>query len=136
MFTSDQLTTLQAVIDRIIPPDDDPGGWEGGVGDYLMRQFNGDLKPVLTHYQQALDAINREAQAFVGRDFASMDADAKDALLLQIEQGQVQTEWSVDPAAFFPMLVNHCAEGFYSDPGNGGNRDEVAWRMIGFEVSQ
>jgi gluconate 2-dehydrogenase gamma chain len=23
-------------------------------------------------------------------------------------------------------------EGFYSDPGNGGNRDAVAWRMIGF----
>jgi gluconate 2-dehydrogenase gamma chain len=33
------------------------------------------------------------------------------------------------------MLVNHTMEGFYSDPGNGGNRDAVSWKMIGFEVT-
>jgi hypothetical protein len=32
------------------------------------------------------------------------------------------------------MLAEHCAEGFYSDPGNGGNHSESAWKMIGFEV--
>jgi hypothetical protein len=31
--------------------------------------------------------------------------------------------------------VEHSAEGFYSDPGNGGNRDNIAWKMIGFEVT-
>jgi hypothetical protein len=25
-------------------------------------------------------------------------------------------------------------EGFYGDPGNGGNRNAVSWHMIGFEV--
>ena len=23
-------------------------------------------------------------------------------------------------------------EGYYADPGNGGNRDGIAWQMIGF----
>ena len=32
------------------------------------------------------------------------------------------------------MIVEHCAEGFYSNPENGGNKDGIAWEMIGFEV--
>jgi hypothetical protein len=136
MFTSEQLAILQAVVNRIIPPDDDPGGWDAGVGDYLMAQFKRDLKPLLPQYRQALDALDEEAQSFVGRSFVRLDADAQDALLRQIERGEVQNRWPVDPAAFFKLLVEHCAEGFYSDPGNGGNRDQVAWRMIGFEVTQ
>ena len=39
-----------------------------------------------------------------------------------------------DPVAFFQTAVEHAMEGFYSDPGNGGNHDGVSWRMIGFEV--
>ena len=30
-------------------------------------------------------------------------------------------------------LVNHAAEGYYADPGQGGNRNRVSWRMIGFQ---
>jgi gluconate 2-dehydrogenase gamma chain len=101
-----------------------------------MAQFKRDLKPLLPQYRQALDALDEEAQSFVGRSFVRLDADAQDALLRQIERGEVQNRWPVDPAAFFKLLVEHCAEGFYSDPGNGGNRDQVAWRMIGFEVTQ
>ncbi len=136
MFTPEQLTTLAAVVNRIIPPDDDPGGWTAGVGDYLRQQLQGDLAPLLAQYQQALTALDAEAQAFIGRSFAAMDAEAQDALLRQIEQGNVQTPWLVDPASFFALLVEHCAEGFYSDPSNGGNRNQVAWQMIGFEVRQ
>jgi hypothetical protein len=136
MLTPEQLTILQAVINRIIPPDDDPGGWEAGVGDYLMAQFKRDLKPLLPQYRQALDALEAEALSFVGRSFVRLDTDAQDALLRQVERGNTETRWPVDPAAFFKLLVEHCAEGYYSDPGNGGNRDQVAWQMIGFEVTQ
>jgi gluconate 2-dehydrogenase gamma chain len=30
------------------------------------------------------------------------------------------------------MLLKMTVEGFFSDPVYGGNRDMVAWRMIGF----
>ena len=30
-----QQETLRTLLDRIIPPDDYPGAWQSGVGDYL-----------------------------------------------------------------------------------------------------
>ena len=38
----------------------------------------------------------------------------------------------VPSAVFFAMLLQMTVEGFFSDPVYGGNRDMVAWRMIGF----
>ena len=32
------------------------------------------------------------------------------------------------------MMVEHVLEGFYADPGNGGNRDAVSWKMIGYRA--
>jgi hypothetical protein len=136
MLTEEQLTILAAVVNTIIPPDDDPGGWDGGVGDYLFRQFERDLKDLLGDYQQGLLAIDAEAKATTGKNFAELTPEVQERVLAAIEKGQVQTTWQVDPASFFAMLVEHCAEGFYSDPGNGGNRDSVAWKMIGFEVTE
>jgi gluconate 2-dehydrogenase gamma chain len=37
-----------------------------------------------------------------------------------------------DELEFFPMLVLHTRQGFYSDPVYGGNRDHIGWRVIGF----
>ena len=135
MLNQHQLSVLETVVNVIIPPDADPGGWEGGVGDYLLHQFEGDLKPMLTTYEQGLEVLDAEAKTVMGKHLAELDPQAQEAFMTKIEQGQVQTAWQVDPAAFFAMLVEHCAEGFYSDPGNLGNRDRAAWKMIGFEVT-
>ena len=134
MFNERQLATLQALVDRIIPPDDFPSGWQAGVGDYLAGQFERDLRPQLERYRAGLDALDAEARAAAGVGFAELDAAGQDALLGRVEAGQVQADWPIDPAGFFHDAIEHAMEGFYSDPGNGGNRDGVAWRMIGFEV--
>ena len=134
MFTASQLATLRALVDRIIPPDDFPGGWEAGVGEYLARQFERDLRHQLERYRAGLDALEAEALASAGLSFAALEASAQDALLGRVEAGDVTRQWPLDPAAFFRDAVEHAAEGFYGDPGNGGNRDAVAWRMIGFQV--
>jgi len=134
MFNERQLATLQALVDRIIPPDDFPSGWQAGVGDYLAGQFERDLRPQLERYRAGLDALDAEARAAAGVGFAELDAAGQDALLSRVEAGQVQADWPIDPAGFFYDAIEHAMEGFYSDLGNGGNRDGVAWRMIGFEV--
>jgi Gluconate 2-dehydrogenase subunit 3 len=136
MFNEHQHATLRALIDRIIPPDDFPGGWAAGVGDYLARQLAGDLRGLLETYRGGLDALDAEAQAAMGAPFATLDAQTQDALLSQVESGGVATAWPIDPAAFFRAVCAHTAEGFYGDPANGGNRDGVAWGMIGFEVRE
>ena len=134
MLTELQRTTLRALVDRIIPADDFPSGWQAGVGDYLARQFERDLRPQLDRYRVGLDALDAEAQAGTSARFAELDAADQDALLRRVEAGAVTVAWPIDPAAFFHAAVEHAMEGFYSDPGNGGNRDGVSWRMIGFEV--
>ena len=134
MLTEPQLATLRALVDRIIPADDFPSGWQAGVGDYLAGQFERDLRPQLDRYRAGLDALDAEAQAGSGARFAELNPEEQDALLRRVEAGAVATDWPIDPAAFFQAAVEHAMEGFYSDPDNGGNRDGVAWRMIGFEV--
>jgi gluconate 2-dehydrogenase gamma chain len=134
LFSARQAATLRALIDRLIPPDDFPGGWAAGVGDYLAGQLVGDLRRLLGQYRAGLDALDAEAQATAGARFAELGAAAQDALLGRVEAGAVATPWPVDPLVFFRHAVEHAAEGYYGDPGNGGNHDAVAWRMIGFEV--
>jgi hypothetical protein len=134
MLTETQLTTLRAALDRIIPPDDFPGAWEAGVGDYLLRQLAGDLAPLLETYRAGLDWLDYEALSVSGRPFADLAPASQDELLRRIEGGEAQAPWPIDAQQFFRTLCEHAAEGYYSDPGNGGNRDGVAWRMIGFEV--
>jgi hypothetical protein len=134
LFSERQVATLRALVDRLIPADDFPSGWEAGVGDYLAGQFIGDLRSLLDQYRAGLDALDAEAQAIAGMHFAALEAEAQDALLGRVEAGTVMTPWPIDPAIFFRHAVAHAGEGYYGDPGNGGNRDAVAWRMISFEV--
>jgi hypothetical protein len=135
IFTQHQQATLRALVDRIIPPDDFPSGWEVGVGDYLARQFDGDLRGMVGVYRAGLDGLEAEAYAGAGASFAALGPAEQDALLRRVESGDVATVWATDPVAFFEAACVHMNEGFYSDPGNGGNRDQITWRMIGFEVT-
>jgi gluconate 2-dehydrogenase gamma chain len=80
-----------------------------------------------------LAALDGEARARSGEGFAALSPEAQDALLRDVESGAVRAEWTVSPERFFALLVCTTAEGFYSDPAQGGNRNYVSWGMIGFE---
>jgi len=133
LLSASQAATLRAAIDRIIPADDAPGGWEAGVGDYFACLWVREPQ-FLAPARLGLDALDAEAQATAGAAFASLAPDIQDALLARVEAGDVQTDWLL-PADFFRRLVQQTMEGFYADPGNGGNKDRVAWRMVGYRVT-
>jgi hypothetical protein len=136
MLSDRQVEILRAAVNRMIPPDEFPGGWEGGVGDYLFRQFERDLKNQVETYAQGLDALDAEAQAINGKAFDALDVETQDQLLDRAQRGYTKLKWPIDPVVFIVMLAEHSAEGYYSDPtNNGGNRDGIAWKMIGYEVS-
>ena len=132
-LTRQQQQTLRAAVDRIIPPDDYPGAWQSGVGDYLERQFESDLRPVLDDYCAGLTALEAESVARFQQSFILLSDEEQDTVLRHIEAGEVLTAWEVAPRLFFNLLVNTTAEGFYSDPEQGGNRNGVSWAMTGFE---
>jgi len=121
------------MMNRIIPQDDFPNAWDAGVGNYLSLQFERDLHHQVGTYRMGLEALEAEAQTFAGNSFTDLDTATQDMLLSRIETGEVTLSWPVNPTEFFHMAIEHVMEGYYSDPGNGGNRDAVAWQMIGFE---
>ncbi|HVX44103.1 MAG TPA: gluconate 2-dehydrogenase subunit 3 family protein, partial [Mycobacteriales bacterium] len=107
-------TTLRAVVDRLVPADDYPSGWDSGVGDFLERIFATDLIDSRDRLQQGLDQLG---------DFANLDPADQDRVL-----------GSEDMREFVDWLTLLVMQGFYGDPGNGGNRDEISWRALGFRV--
>ena len=132
LLNANQLQTLQAVCDRLIPADDFPGAWEAGAGDYILRLLASDGALALSVYRIGLDSVDAEAQARFQKRFVQLDDADKDALLRDIERGEARAFWPVSPPRVFSTLLNHTAEGYYADPGNGGNRGCVSWKMIGW----
>jgi Gluconate 2-dehydrogenase subunit 3 len=133
MLTADHWNTLRSMMNRIIPQDAFPNAWEAGVGNYLSRQFEGDLHSQVKIYQLGLEVLEAESQAYAGKSFIELDASTQDMILSRLETGQVTLLWPVNSTEFFHMVINHVMEGYYSDPGNGGNRDSKSWQMIGFK---
>jgi len=127
--------TLRAAVDRIIPADEYPGAWQSGVGDYLARQFEKDLRPFFADYCSGLASLEADSIARFQRDFCSLLDEEKDEILGKVETGKVSTNWTIAPQIFFRLLTNTTAEGFYSEPEQGGNRDGLSWVMVGFESS-
>jgi hypothetical protein len=134
-FTDQQVAVLRAALDCMIPPDDFPGAWDAGVGDYLARQFASDLASLREPYAIWLDSLDAECRAARSVGFADLDPLGREALLMRIEDGEVATAWPLNPQEFISLLARHAAEGYYSDPANGGNRDAVSWTMVGFRTN-
>ena len=135
MLTETQLQTLRAAMDTLIPPDESPGAWDNGTGDYLLRQFNGDLAHLVQEYRLGLDALDREAQTVYKQPFALLEPAQRAELFTAIENGDAQTPWPVSSTAFLSLMVAHTAEGYYGDPGQGGNLHRASWDMIGYVVT-
>ena len=127
------LETLRAIVDCLIPPDDFPGAYDAGVCDYLERLFQTDLAADAEFFRAGIEAIEAEALARFDQPFANLNPAEQTSTLAAIESGAVKTSWPVPASRFFEMLVNTTAEGYYSEPQQGGNRGAVSWVMTGFE---
>jgi hypothetical protein len=130
------LAILRALLDRLIPSEDGfPGAVDAGVENYLARQFAGSCAHEATRLARGLLQLDAESFARHGVPFVSLAPSRQDALLGDLEKGRAVSSWPVEvgPAAFFARMVDLAHEGFYSDPGNGGNREAISWRMIGYD---
>jgi gluconate 2-dehydrogenase gamma chain len=146
---------IEAACERLIPADElGPGALGVGVNNYIDKQLGGawgagerlyrsgpwlqgtpsqgyqlPFTPA-EFFRTALRAINRELESR-GTRFGALSADAQDAYLRKLEAGAEDLN-GVPSAIFFEQLLKMTVEGFFSDPVYGGNRDMLAWRMIGF----
>lgn len=129
-----QARTLDAAVDTLIPPDDYPGATAAGVPDFLLRLLERDVPSLQVVYLAGLDGLEAEAQARYQSAFASLSLPQRTELIAALEAGEErpQGNWGVDAGHFLRTLIQQTAEGYYSDPGNGGNKDALSWKMIGF----
>jgi choline dehydrogenase-like flavoprotein len=129
-------STLQALVNRIIPADDYPSGWQAGVGDFIhdiLAQDHRERSPLV---ESGLVLLEEEARARSnGLAYAQLGAAAQDEIISDLHQGRTVVDWgTLAPREFIALMTRLCAEGFYGDPENGGNRDAVSWSMVGYRV--
>jgi gluconate 2-dehydrogenase gamma chain len=129
----DEARTLAAACDQIIPPDQDPGAAQAGVVVFIDRQLATRQKKTLPTWRAGIAALDATARRRQGKPFAELAGDQQTALLQQIERGEGdKADWGeLAPADFFRLLHGHTMMGFYGDPRHGGNKERVAWRMLG-----
>ena len=113
---------LRAAVDRVIPADEWPGGWQGGVGEYLAERG--------TELQWALSAVERLVDELRRRGFAVAEPDEQDRVLEKISEQQTL-------GADFAALRRLCWEGFYASRHSAADRGhDQSWpsglSMIGF----
>jgi len=156
-FTADEAAAVEAIADRIIPPDPQtPGGKDAGCAVFVDRQLAGphgrdeglyregpfkqgtkqqgpqSAATIAELYRKALTALDRHCRStFGGKPFAQLGDADKDSVLRDIEEGKLKFD-GVDAKAFFDQILKNVQEGFFADPLHGGNRDMVGWKMIGF----
>ncbi|RZL67116.1 MAG: gluconate 2-dehydrogenase subunit 3 family protein [Variovorax sp.] len=156
-FHPDEWRFLQAAVARLIPSDDTgPGAIEAGVPEFIDRQMEGGFGHSANWYTQgpfvassplfgyqgkmqprelyragiaAVDAWCKDQRG--GKRFAELDAAAQDDVLKGLDTETIKFE-TVDAKWFFTFLLQNTKEGYFSDPMHGGNKNAVAWKMIGF----
>ena len=156
-FTVDEARAMEALVDRIIPPDPDtPGGKGAGCAVFIDRQLKGPYGSSEGHYKlgpfikgakqqgpqspltpaalyrKGLAELDKYCKANRGdKAFSELTAEQQDNVLEGIEAGKIKFD-GVEAQGFFDALLKDVPEGFFSDPIHGGNRDMVGWKMIGF----
>lgn len=146
---------LLAAVDRLIPADERwPGAAEAGVVNYIELQMAGAWgrgEMLYRHgpfrkgtpmqgyqleytpaelFRRSILAINAHFTS-QAKSFDQLPAEEKDAYLSTLEKGDVDLD-GVPSNTFFDFLLQHTVEGFFSDPIYGGNKNKIAWKMIGF----
>lgn len=112
---------LRAVLDRIIPRDDHPSACEAGVDGFILGLWRAGSEGSAGPVAAGLARLSETCRAATGRSFAALSAAEQDTALA-----------AVAAQPWFRSLCELAAEGYYADPGNGGNRGAASWAMIGY----
>jgi gluconate 2-dehydrogenase gamma chain len=156
-LTAPEAAFIVAAVDTLIPADElSPSGSDCGVAIFIDRQlgsaWGGGAKmyragPFLKgkpeqgyqlplvprdYFAAGIAATNAwTRKIYGGKDFDRLAAADRVAALKAMEAGKAEFE-NFDARAFFGQLLAITMAGFFADPIYGGNRDKVAWKLIGF----
>ena len=147
-FTVTEVATLRAVCRRLIPAGDlaspiDPAGIiDARLAAGQSDGWRYDVLPTDgTAYRRALAGLDETATLRHGQGFAPLDPNAQDAILADLQTGQITGErWQALPAArFFEDLLADVCAAFMAHPaaqdaiGYAGMADLPRWEQIGLD---
>ena len=155
-LTREEATALEAIADRLIPPDTlSIGGKEAGCVAFIDRQLDGEYGKALSvyrlgpfykgtvmqgiqmkntpaeRYRLGLAALQAYTQKQFGKTFAALDGAQQDKILTAMEANTLALG-EVESKPFFELVLQNVREGFLSDPVYGGNKGMASWKMLGF----
>ena len=156
-FTPQEAKTVEAFVDRLIPPDPQtPGGKDIGCAVFIDRQLAGSYgrnenlymmgpfqrgtkqqgpqSPLTAaqQYRKALAALDDACRnEYSGKSFADLSDEQKDEVITGLENGSFKLD-GFDGQSFLTLILTDTRNGFLADPIYGGNKDMAAWKMIGF----
>ncbi|NOX68555.1 MAG: gluconate 2-dehydrogenase subunit 3 family protein [Gammaproteobacteria bacterium] len=123
-LTSAEARELDAISARILPTTDTPGAREAGVVYFfdtvLGDQFAGQLGGFRALMGQFLGGI--EGRFAGAKMFSDLNETDQDAYLTDH-----------DKTPFFGMLHAFTMMGFFAMSSYGGNKDNIGWKLIGFD---
>ena len=117
-LAKDEAADFAAIAARLIPTTDTPGATEAGVIYFYDRAWGDELSSFLGPVREFLQAINDE----LGTRFATLGEAEQDNILKANEK---------DPR--FELLRKTTIFGFFAMTKYGGNRDHLAWDLLGFD---
>lgn len=156
-FNADEWAFVVAAADRLIPHDETgPGAVELGAPEFIDRHMqspyaNGAIWYMQGPYKEAgpefgyqgrlplrdilrvgIKATDDHCRAeHGGKAFAQLDHATQEAVLKGLESGQIKLE-GVPARQFFAYFLGEVRNGYFCDPGQGGNRGMGSWKMIGY----
>jgi gluconate 2-dehydrogenase gamma chain len=125
---------LLAFIDRQLA-----GAWGGGAklyrsGPFVKGTREQGYQLSLTpreFFGAGIKAANAWTRKTYGKDFDRLSPAERQTALETMDAGKAELD-EINGKQFFEMLLQSAMEGFFADPIYGGNRDKVAWRMVGY----
>jgi hypothetical protein len=123
-LTAGEAADIEGITAQIVPTDDTPGAREAGVVYFIDRALATFMSQIATDYRAQLaqfQAACRERHPGAA-SFAALTSAQQIAFLE-----------TVDRTPFFDMTRLLTCLGMFSLPHYGGNRDEIGWKVIGFE---
>jgi len=147
---------IKAAVDTIIPADNlTPSGTDVGLATFIDRQLAGGYgngarlyrqgpflpaKPELGYqlsltprefFRAGIEETNAWTKKTYGKEFDRLSEEQRVEAFTALEAGKAEFS-GFSSAMFFDQLLTITMEGFFADPIYGGNKDKVAWKMIGF----
>lgn len=121
-FTVEEALTVDAICERLIPADRDPGARQARVVHYIDIQLTRHFRRYQRIYRQGIASVEARSRTKFSKRFVELTPEQQDEVLADVEGNS---------EAFFELVLAHTRQGFYGDPRHGGNHGMVSWRMVG-----